>query len=128
MRLPIRHTRGMPRGYSRDLRERLLQARAAGLSAAEIERTMGVSPSSLSRWTRTKAAGRALDPGRAPGRSRRIAPSQDDQLRAQVAAYPDATLAEHCDRWAKTTGTAPVSRATMCRALRRLGLALTKSP
>ncbi len=118
----------MPRGYSRDLRERLLQARTSGLSAAEIERTIGVSASSVRRWVRLQAAGRALEPGRAPGRGRRITTVQEDLLRAQVAAHPDATLAEHSTRWAETTGTDPVSRATMCRALRRLGLPLKKRP
>ncbi len=116
----------MARGYSRDLRERLLRARTAGLSAAEIARTTGVSPSSVSRWSRMQAAGRSLEPGQSPGRPRRIAATADDQLRAQVAAAPDATLGEHCARWAETTASLPVSRATMCRALRRLDLSLKK--
>lgn len=116
----------MPRSYSRDLRERLVQARAAGLSAIEIERTTGVSARSVRRWTRIDAAGHSLAPGQAPGRARRITADQDDHLRAQVAAEPDATLAEHCARWAETTGTPPVSQATMCRALRRLDLTLKK--
>ncbi len=117
----------MPQGYSRDLRERLLQARSAGLSAAEIARTTGVSADSVRRWARLDAAGRSLEPGQSSGRPRRIAATQDDHLRAQVAAHPDATLAEHCARWADTT-TVAVSPATMCRALRRLDLPLKKRP
>jgi len=115
----------MPRSYSRDLRERLVQARASGLSATEIARVTGVSARSVRRWTRIDAAGHSLAPGRAPGRARRIVPAQDDLLRAQVAAHPDATLAEHCARWGETT-TVVVSPATMCRALRRLDLSLKK--
>ncbi len=126
MKLSIWHTPVMPRSYSRDLRERLVQARASGLSATEIERTTGVSARSVRRWARLQAAGRSLEPGRAPGRARRIAATEDDQLRAQVAATPDATLAEHGARWAETTDSVPVSEATMCRALRRLDLPLTK--
>ena len=125
MRLFLWHTRAMPRSYSRDLRERLVQARASGLSATEIARVTGVSARSVHRWTRIDAAGHALAPGRAPGRARRIVAAQDDQLRAQVAATPDATRAEHGARWAETT-TVVVSPATMCRALRRLDLSLNK--
>jgi len=105
----------------------LLQARSAGLSAAEIARTTGVSADSVRRWARLDAAGRSLEPGQSSGRPRRIAATQDDHLRVQVAAHPDATLAEHCARWADTT-TVAVSPATMCRALRRLDLPLKKRP
>lgn len=128
MRLSIWQTPIMPRSYSRDLRERLVQARSAGLSATEIERTTGVSARSVRRWAGAQAAGHSLEPGQAPGRARRIASTADDQLRAQVAAHPDATLAEHCARWVETTVSVPVSRATMCWALRRLGLSLKKDP
>jgi transposase len=55
-----------------------------------------------------------------------IGPDQYDALRAQVAAHPDATLAEHCARWAAEQGQA-VSVPTMCRLVRRLGLPLKKS-
>ena len=39
----------MPRAYSPDLRERLLRARTAGLSAAEIERNTGVTDRAM-KW------------------------------------------------------------------------------
>jgi transposase len=48
-------------------------------------------------------------------------------LQAQVAAAPDATLAQHCARWEAAQGVR-VSVATMSRALRRLGITLKKSP
>ncbi len=117
----------MPRGYSRDLRERLLQARSAGVSPTEIERMTGVSADSVRRWARRSAGGYSLEPGQSPGRPRRITSAQDNALRTQVAAYPDATLAEHCTRWAETT-TVRVSQATMSRSLQRLGLSLKKRP
>jgi transposase len=115
----------MARGYSRDLRERLLQAWASGLSAAEIARTTGVSPSSLRRWKQKQAAGASLDPGTSPGGPRKITPDDEPALRAQVAATPDATLAEHCAQWA-TAGHVAVSLSTMGRTLLRLGLPLKK--
>ena len=86
----------MPRAYSPDLRERLLRAETAGLSAAEIERITGVSISRLNHWRIRANRGESLAPGHAPGRALLIGPDQwDAALRAQVAALPDATLAEH---------------------------------
>ena len=121
---------GMPRAYSLDLRERLLRARDAGLSAAEVERTLGVSGRTQRRWTQRVAAGAALAADQPPGRARKIPPDAEAALRGQVAASPDATLADHCARWAATTGatgpTVRVSTATMSRTLTRLGLPLKK--
>jgi transposase len=121
------HRWEVARGYSRDLRERLLQALASGLSAAEIARITGVSPSSLRRWKRKRAAGGSLDPGASPGGPRKITTFDEPALRTQVAATPDATLAEHCTQWA-ADGHVPVSISTMSRALDRLGLPLKTRP
>jgi len=115
----------MPRAYSLDLRERLLRARDAGLSAAEVERTLGVSQSTQRRWRRRVAAKTGLVPRTSPGRPRAIGVDDEKTLRAQVSAHPDATLAAHCDRWAAAQGVR-VSTATMSRALARLGLPLKK--
>jgi transposase len=117
----------MARGDSRDLRERLLQAVASGLSVGEVAQRTGVSPSSLRRWKRKQAAGESLEPGTSPGGPRKIGPDEEAALRAQVAAAPDATLAEQCVQWT-AAGHALVSLATMSRALSRLGLRLKKSP
>lgn len=111
----------MPRGYSRDLRERLLQAEASGRSVVEIAAMTGVSESSLYRWKRTVATGASLTPGRSPGGPRKIGSGDEAALRAQVAATPDATLAEHCAAWAASDH-GVVSPATMSRSLARLGL------
>ena len=115
----------MPRGYSRDLRERLVRAVTSGLPVVEVARTMNVSPSSVHRYLRKAAAGDSLAPGTSPGGPRKIGLDAEDALRAQVAAHPNATLAEHAAMWT-AAGHAPVSRATMSRALKRLGLPLKK--
>jgi transposase len=54
-----------------------------------------------------------------------IGPDHVPQLRAQVAAHADATLAEHCQQWAATTGVR-MSPATMSRQFTKLGLPLKK--
>ncbi len=124
--MTVWHRQRMPRGYSRDLRERLLTMVESGLSVVEVARRTKVSPSSLQRWKRTAAAGASLAPGISPGGPRKIGRDVEPALRAQVATHPDATLAEHCALWT-AAGHASVSLATMSRALRRLDLPLKKN-
>lgn len=115
----------MKQQYAADLRARLLAAHDAGLSAAEIERRFGIRRRSLRRWRQWRRdRGTVVTQPRA-GRPRAIPAGADAALRAQVAAYPDATLAEHCARWAADHGVT-VSTATMSRRLTKLGLPLKK--
>jgi transposase len=110
-----------------DLRERLLGAQDAGLTAAEIERTFGISARSLRRWRQwTRERGGATNRPRS-GRPRAIPADQTAALRAQVADQTDATLAEHCARWEQEHGVR-VSTATMSRRLAELGWSLKKRP
>jgi transposase len=110
--------------YSSDLRERALRQVDAGRPVGEVAELFGVHRTTLLRWRRRRAAGE-LDPRARPGRTPKIGRADRPRLLAQVAAAPDATLAEHCAAWAAMTGVA-VSPATMCRALRRLGWPLKK--
>lgn len=116
---------GMPRAYSVDLRERSLRAVTSGLPLTEVARRFDVSVSSLDRWRRQQRTTGALVPGRSSGRPRAITPAQESALTAQVAATPDATLAEHCAVWLGTHGVT-LSPTTMGRTLQRLGLPLKK--
>ena len=117
----------MPAAYSRDLRERLLEATDAGHTTAEIARTMHVSESSLRRWRARRRRGEDLTARAIPGRPRLLSAAHEDALVAQVADAPDATLAEHRDRFVAEHGQ-PVSVWTVGRVLRRRGLPLKKSP
>ena len=112
--------------YSADLRERLLGAIDAGLPQVEAARLFGVSVSSIKRWrTRQRETG-SLAARRRTGRRRRIRPEDEAALLAQVAATPDATLAEHCAVWAAATGV-HLSTATMSRTLAHLDRPQKKS-
>lgn len=112
--------------YSADLRERLLGAIDAGLPQTEAARLFGVGGSTIKRWRRRRQETGGVVALPRPGRSRRIGREAETALVAQVRAAPDATLVEHCARWAAVTGVA-VSPATMSRALRRAGWPLKKS-
>jgi transposase len=114
----------MPKHYSRDLRERSVQAVTSGMTRAEVAQVLGVSISSIGRWKRTAAAGESLEPKRHPGPRAKIGPADAAALQAQVEEHPDATLAEHCARWA--TQHEAVSVATMSRTLARLQITLKK--
>jgi transposase len=113
--------------YSADLRERLLGAIDAGLLQAEAARLFGVGTSSIKRWrTQQRQTGSVVARPR-PGRHRRIGVAVEQALLAQVAAAPDATLAEHCATWEAATGVR-LSTATMSRTLARLNQPRKKSP
>ena len=113
--------------YSADLRERLLGAIDAGLPQTEAARLFGVSGSSIKRWRTQQRQTGSLAARRRTGRRRRIGAEQEAALLAQVAATPDATLAEHCAAWEATTGV-HLSTATMSRTLTRLDQPRKKSP
>lgn len=56
--------------YSVDLRERVCQARDAGMPRTEVVRVFGVSASSVSRWHHDWKSGASIVPKREPGRNR----------------------------------------------------------
>ena len=113
--------------YSADLRERLLGAIDAGLPQVEAARLFGVSVSSIKRWRQQRRKTGSLAARRRTGRCRRIRSEDEAALLAQVAAAPDATLAEHCATWEAVTGIS-LSTATMSRTLTRLDQPRKKSP
>jgi transposase len=113
--------------YPADFRDRLLRALDAGLARAEATRPFGVTDRTIRRWQQRRRQTGSAAPTRRVGSPRRIASAQEEALRAQVRAQPDATLAEHCATWAATHGVR-VSPATMSRALSRLGLPLKTGP
>jgi transposase len=110
-----------------DLRVRIVRAVGNGMSKAAAARHYEVGLSTVKRYVRRQAATSTLRPGVSTGRPRVLDTADEAALRAQVAAYPDATLAEHQRRWADAQGTA-VSRATLGRALVRIGWTRKKSP
>lgn len=110
---------------SDDVRERALTAIDAGRSVADVAAFYQNDPSTIRRWIRQRARTGSAGTRPRSGRPRKLLPAQESVLLAQVAAYPDATLATHCDQWADDTGVR-VSVATMGRWLRRLTIARKK--
>jgi transposase len=113
--------------YSIDLRERVLAALDRGMPRSEVVSTFQISLSSLKRWHRARRdTGDCAPKPPSGGPTLTIAPAQDEQVRAQVAAFPDATIAEHTQHW-NTVHATSLSPSTIGRAIRRLGLTRKKS-
>jgi transposase len=108
------------RAYSTDLKERLVRAVADGQPMREAARRFGVAVTTVKRAVVQERATGSLERHPIPGRPRRIGSDQETQLRARLAAAPDATILEHCAWWSEHTGQ-QLSEVTMWRAVRRLG-------
>ena len=105
---------------------RVLAAVDSGLARADIVRTFQVSLATIKRYLKQRRETGNLAPKRPPGRPATKGPALAAGLPAQLRAFPDATLEQHCARWTSATGM-PVSTATMSRAIARLGWTRKKS-
>lgn len=114
------------KGYSVDLRQRVLAAVARGMPRQDVAHTFGVSMGTIKRLLSKQRQGIDLAPHAPPGRSATISPDQYAALHAQLEAYPDATFAQHATVWHAVHGTA-LSQWTLGRAIRRIGWTRKKS-
>src|SRR5256885_3830748 len=108
------------KAYSLDLRSRVVTAATDGQSHHDVARRFAVGRSTVDRWVARHVTEGTVAPKPSPGRPRAIGPADEPALLAQVETWPDATLAEHCKRWATMHGV-QVSVPTMCRAILCLG-------
>lgn len=115
------------KGYSVDLRHRVLAAVARGLPRQQVVQTFGVSGGTIKRWLTKQRTGADLAPQSPTGRRATISPDQYPALRAQLAAHPDATFAQHADVW-NAAHSSSLSQWTLGRAIRRVGWTRKKSP
>lgn len=111
---------------SDDVRERALAAVDAGQSVADVATFFQNDPSTIRRWLRQRTQSGSGCSRPRSGRPRLIPSEQEAELRAQVAAHPDATLAMHCAWWMTHHGIRP-GLSTMCRRLREMGVTLKKN-
>lgn len=97
------------------------------LSQAEIAGHFSVSlPFVEKLWHRFRTTGSYRAKPFAGG-VKRLLKDDENLIRELVKEQSDLTLAELCERVAKTTGKPPVTTATMCVELQRLKLPLKKS-
>jgi transposase len=112
---------------SDDVRERALAAIDRGQSVVDVAAFCLNDPSTIRRWVRRRAATGSSRSQPRSGRPRLIPTEQRSALERQVAAHPDATLAEHGARWEETHQVRP-SVTTLHRAMQRFGITRKKRP
>jgi transposase len=119
----------MAKGYSVDLRKRVIAALArGGLTDEEAAQLFQIGEATVHRWKRLKRETGALEPRPyGGGYPPRISAEQEEIVRQMVAEQPDLTDQEAAWEYHRRTGTS-VSRATMGRTLRKLGLTRKKRP
>ena len=114
------------RAYAWDLRTRIVAAVEAGETQVAVAQRFGVAVATIRNYVRLQRTTGSLTPRSRPGGQPEIGPERYPQLQAQVQAAPDATLAQHCTRWAEREGQV-VSVATMWRTTQRLGWTYKKN-
>ncbi len=117
----------MARRPSTDFRERLVAATDAGLPPSEAATHFRVSIRTIYRWLARHRRGESLAERPRAGRPPKLGAEREGELRALVAAHPDATLPEHAARLEAATGVR-FSPSHLRRVLRRLDLPLKKGP
>ena len=108
------------KAYSKDLRQKIVDAVRRGMSKAQAARTFGVGISTVKRYAAKAQRGEPLEPGKAPGKR----PKMDERLRKlleeDLKERPFVALRERCGYVEAISGVS-VSRPAMCRAIARIG-------
>jgi transposase len=104
-------------GYDKKFRERVLSHVDAGKSKAEVRRMFGLGQNTIRQWEKLRAETGSLENRPLERKPRNI---DDEQLRADVKAYPDDFDAERAKRFG-------VSRSGMRDARVRLKITRKKN-
>jgi transposase len=108
---------------SLDLRARILAARQAGETTAEVADRFDVSPAFVRRLLQRYRESGSLAPKATPRGSKPRLAAQEGPIRDLLRREPDLTATEVRDRLSLA-----VSAVTVWRAIRRLGLSFKKRP
>jgi transposase len=79
-----------------------------------------VGATSVKRYVKLAEQGKPLSPGKAPGKKGKLAGSGMKLLEEDLRARPAVTYEKRADLLCELLGV-KVSKATICRAIRRLG-------
>ncbi len=112
------------RGYSLDLRARIVKAVDQGEGKTAVSKRFAVSLSTVKRYVKRQAQGK-LGPSHHPGRPRRLNSSDCELLRQQVEAHRDWTLEQHAAELGKETGI-ELKKSSVGNYLKRLGITYKK--
>ena len=108
------------KAYSKDLRQKIVDAIQRGMPKTEAARTFGVGISTVKRYASKAQRGEHLEPGKAPGKRPKMDERLKKLLEEDLKERPFITLRQRCDYVEAISGVS-VSRSTMCRAIARMG-------
>jgi transposase len=108
------------KAYSVDLREKIVAAVGRGMSRAQAARNFGVGATAVKRYVKLAGEGGPLTPGKAPGKKGKLDGNAMKLLEEDLHARPALTYEKRADLLCELLGVR-VSKATICRAVRRLG-------
>ena len=120
MRLDDGASSGPMKAYSVDLREKIVAAVGRGMSKAQAARTFAVGATSVKRYVKLSEEGKSLTPGKAPGKKSKLDGSGMKLLEEDLHARPAVTYEKRADLLCELLGIR-VSKATICRMIKRLG-------
>lgn len=112
--------------YSEDLRSRIVHAVDQGKPRAEIVATFQISQATIRRYLKLRRETGELRAKRMPGRPPKKRHAVQVEVSAQLEAYPDATVEEHCRLW-EAEHSVKVSASTMSRAIKQLNVTRKKT-
>lgn len=112
----------MPKAYSVDLRERIVEAyRDAGLTADEVAKQYRVGQKTVYRYAEMDAETGDLTPGKPPGRTPTVGENEYPVIKELVRNKPHIELEELCEEVGKATGKW-VGVSAMCKICKKLNL------
>jgi transposase len=109
------------KAYSKDLRQKIVDAIERGMPKAQAARTFGVGISTVKRYATKAQRGESLEPAKAPGKPPKMDQRVRKLLEEDLKERPFVTLRERCDYYIEAISGVWVSRSTMCRAIARIG-------
>ena len=114
----------MPKIYSRDLREKVLNAvELDNIPKTEVSQIFGISRDTINRWQKLKAETGDIgaQPYSPPGNNHRV--TDWEEFREFAQKHGDKTQAQMAELW-----DGQISRRTISRALARIGFTRKKKP
>ena len=114
------------RGYSLDLRERIVEAVLTGTSRAEVAAQFQVHLQTVELYLIKHHLGTLGRVRSSTGRPRRVTPEHEHQLLQQLEAQPDGTLADHAQMLQEATGL-QISSTTVHRVFERAKITYKKN-
>jgi transposase len=114
----------MPKAISIDLRTRVVEQAAKGMSIKKIQKTFGISRATAYRWIkRKKDRGdvKATEQAR-PGNRHSILPEEYEEFKEMVNNNRGKNAKEFCKLWKRE-----ISSSSMKRYLKKLGFTLKKN-